>query len=96
MTRSENGIHFRRNHHVYMTKYVTLYISSLRMFVNNDMNVFRVLNSHSHVMYILRILLAKYSEVKVLLKQCKITAYTKLSTTKVWRLKQFNQRQYTL
>ena len=39
------------------------------------MNVFCVLNSHSHVMYILSILLAKYSEVKVSLKPRKTTAY---------------------
>ena len=41
------------------------------------MNVLWVLNSHSHVMYyILSILLAKYSEVKVSLKPRKTTAYT--------------------
>ena len=37
------------------------------------------------MMYILGILLAKYSEVNVSLKPPKPTAYTKLSTTKVWR-----------
>ena len=50
------------------------------------MNVFWGFNSHSHVMYILSILLAKYSEVKVSLKPRKTITYTKLSTTKVWRL----------
>ena len=41
---------------------------------NNEMNVFWVLNSHCHVMYILSILLAKYVEVKVSLKSRKTTA----------------------
>ena len=64
----------------------TLYYNDLVYELSNDMNVFLVLNSHSHVMYISSILLAKYSEVKVSLKPRKTTAYTKLSMTKVWRL----------
>ena len=60
------------------------------------MNVFWVLNNHSHVMYISRILLAKNSEVKVSLELRNTTAYTTLSTTKVWRLIQCIYRHCTL
>ena len=60
------------------------------------MNVFWVLNSHSHVMYILSIVLTKHSEVKVSLKPRKTTAYTKLSTNKVRRLIQCILSHYTL
>ena len=38
------------------------------------------------MMYILSILLDEYVEVKVSFKPRKTTAYTKLSTAKVWRL----------
>ena len=38
------------------------------------LSVSQVLNSHSHVMYILSILLAKYTEVKVSLKSRKTMA----------------------
>ena len=51
----------------------------------NDVNFFWVLNSHNHVVYILSILLSKYSEVKVSLKPCKTMAYTKLTVTNVLR-----------
>ena len=54
------------------------------------LSVSQVLNSHSHVMYILSILLAKYTEIKVSLKSRKTMAWTKLTTTKVWRLIQCN------
>ena len=37
-------------------------------------------------MYILSILLAKYTEVKVSMKSRKTIAYTKLTATKVWLL----------
>ena len=52
------------------------------------LSVFQVLNSHGHVMHILSILLAKYTAIKVSLKSRKTMAYTKLTTTKVWRLMQ--------
>ena len=54
------------------------------------LSVSQVLNSHSHVMYILSILLAKYTEIKVSLKSRKTMDWTKLTTTKVWRLIQCN------
>ena len=38
------------------------------------LSVSQVLNSHSHVMYILSILLAKYTEIKVSLKSRKTMA----------------------
>ena len=38
------------------------------------LGVSQVLNSHSHVMYILSILLAKYTEIKVSLKSRKTMA----------------------
>ena len=46
------------------------------------LSVSQVLNSHSHVMYILSILLAKYTEIKVSLKSRKTMAWTKLTTKK--------------
>ena len=53
---------------------------------STPLSVSQVLNSHSHVMYILSILLAKYTEIKVSLKSRKTMDWTKLTTTKVWRL----------
>ena len=44
------------------------------MHINTPLSVSQVLNSHSHVMYILSILLAKYTEIKVSLKSRKIMA----------------------
>ena len=41
---------------------------------NTPLSVSQVLNSHSHVMYILSILLAKYTEIKVSLKSRKTMA----------------------
>ena len=53
------------------------------------MSALWVLNCHSNVVHIWSILLTKYSEAQDSLKPCKSSAYTKLSTTKVWRIKPF-------
>ena len=45
-----------------------------RLFHSTPLSVSQVLNSHSHVMYILSILLAKYTEIKVSLKSRKTMA----------------------
>ena len=42
--------------------------------IYTPLSVSQVLNSHSHVMYILSILLAKYTEIKVSLKSRKTMA----------------------